>query len=168
MRDRTKYAERQQISHLIRDPSPCSFGSESMFVMPQLTRPLQLHIHKTIRAIPFDNLRSPANGKESPARRVADQRAFAHRRRFDAQNTEVHPGGSERLQILRVGEKVEYFVKRTRNILLGAKNERSHKKVSCGESGATSDAPPPPNASDGSSFLLERALPQVPTPRTLV
>lgn len=57
----------QRILHFIDDSGSVCFRDKPVFMMPEVVRPLELHIHETVRRVPLNNLRRPANRKNSPA-----------------------------------------------------------------------------------------------------
>lgn len=132
MRHAPDKSEGQQILHLVLNARGIPFSDETMFVMPQLVWPLELHIDEAVRRVPFDNLRRPADGKNPPAQGISDERSAPDWLRSHTQNAEMEPRRGQLLQVLRAREKIKHFIERSRDDLFGPEDEWWHiRKIKC-------------------------------------
>ncbi len=113
------WSERQCVIHTVCDRRSSALGDERMLMPPQRIWPLELHIQKPPRRLPFQNLRRPLHRNFVHAQSIPDQRSCLDLL-GSLENVELEQRRSQLLQIRWPREEFEYRIQRSRNPLRAA------------------------------------------------
>jgi hypothetical protein len=102
------------VAHIINAKcAPVSF-LEDVRVMPESVWPAQLHVHETVRRIPFGNSRAPVNRDAVDPDAIINQRAGTHRAESGNEDLKVQPWRRDGFKVPRLSEEWKDFVPWTR------------------------------------------------------
>jgi hypothetical protein len=115
------------VAHIINAKCATTAFLESVRVMPEGVWPAQLNVHKTVRGIPFGNLRAPANGDAVDPDAIINQRTGTHRDGSGREDCKFQPWGRDGFQVPRFREEGKDFVTPARKPKLRVEGEFLHR-----------------------------------------
>lgn len=112
----------KRIFYAIADARTSVISLEAMGMVPQLIRPFQLQIFKSVRWLPRREFGSPTHGNPVPMQQVVNQCAGEQLDRLGREDLKAQPFRSEQLEIAGVGEKAKNFANAWEPIVRGLKH----------------------------------------------
>src|SRR6185312_16984657 len=116
--DLSQKAQRKREMDCVRDQSPAIAGFKTMLMTPELVRPTQLEIDKTMRWLPFHYFTRPAQRDAVKAQAVVDDSSLLDRLGLGLKDLKVQPRRRQLFQVLCPREEIKNLTQRARNLLL--------------------------------------------------